>query len=75
MSRIVARAAEAKAAGKPVRRDDDPEVFKNRLAAYFRDTVAVTPYYAAKRIAARGQRHGEHRRGGRGDRRGAGRVK
>jgi adenylate kinase family enzyme len=24
-------------------------VFKNRLATYFRDTVAVTPYYAAKR--------------------------
>jgi adenylate kinase len=49
ISRIVARAAEAKAAGKPVRKDDDPDVFKNRLAAYFRDTVAVTPYYAAKR--------------------------
>ncbi len=49
VSRIVNRAAEAKAAGQPVRKDDDPEVFKNRLATYFRDTVAVTPYYAAKR--------------------------
>ena len=48
VSRIVNRAAEAKAAGKPVRKDDDPEVFKTRLAAYFRDTAAVTPYYAAK---------------------------
>jgi adenylate kinase len=48
VSRIVNRAAEAKAAGKPVRKDDDPEIFKTRLAAYFRDTAAVTPYYAAK---------------------------
>lgn len=43
--RIVNRAAEAKAAGQPVRKDDDPEVFKSRLAAYERDTAAVTPFY------------------------------
>ena len=48
VSRIVNRAAEATAAGHPVRKDDDPEVFKTRLAAYFRDTAAVTPYYRAK---------------------------
>lgn len=48
VARIVNRAAEAKAAGKPVRKDDDSEIFKTRLAAYFRDTAAVTPYYAAK---------------------------
>ena len=36
---------EAQAAGRPVRKDDDPEVFKTRLAAYFSDTAAVTPYY------------------------------
>jgi len=48
VSRIVNRAVEAKAAGKPVRKDDDPEIFKTRLAGYFRDTAAVTPYYAAK---------------------------
>jgi adenylate kinase len=48
VSRIVNRAAEATAAGQPVRKDDDPEVFKTRLAAYFRDTAAVTPYYRAK---------------------------
>jgi len=41
----VKRAAEAKVAGQPVRRDDDPEVFKSRLAAYGRDTAAVTPFY------------------------------
>jgi adenylate kinase len=50
VARIVHRAAEAKAAGLPVRRDDDPEVFKTRLDAYFSDTAAVTPYYRAKGI-------------------------
>ena len=45
IDRIVNRAAEAKAAGQPVRKDDDPEVFKSRLAAYERDTAAVTPFY------------------------------
>jgi adenylate kinase len=45
VDRIVNRAAEAKAAGLPVRKDDDPEVFKSRLAAYERDTAAVTPFY------------------------------
>ncbi|HME82987.1 MAG TPA: adenylate kinase [Roseiarcus sp.] len=45
VDRIVNRAAEAKAAGLPVRKDDDPDVFKSRLAAYERDTAAVTPFY------------------------------
>ena len=45
VDRIVKRAAEAKAAGQPVRKDDDPEVFKSRLVAYERDTAAVTPFY------------------------------
>jgi adenylate kinase len=48
VSRIVQRATDATAAGLPARKDDDPEIFKTRLAAYFRDTAAVTPYYAAK---------------------------
>ena len=43
--RIVRRAEEAKAAGQPVRKDDDPEVFKTRLEAYNRDTAVVAPYY------------------------------
>ncbi|PPD16769.1 MAG: adenylate kinase [Methylobacterium sp.] len=47
VDRIVKRATEAKAAGQPVRKDDDPEVFKTRLAAYNRDTAAVTPFYGA----------------------------
>jgi adenylate kinase len=46
--RIVNRAAQALAAGHAVRKDDDPDVFKTRLDAYFRDTAAVTPYYRAK---------------------------
>jgi adenylate kinase len=50
VSRIVNRAEEAFAARQPVRKDDDPEVFKTRLAAYVRDTTAVTPYYRAKGI-------------------------
>jgi adenylate kinase len=48
VDRIVKRAEEAKAAGQPVRKDDDPEVFKTRLSAYHRDTAAVRPHYAAK---------------------------
>jgi adenylate kinase len=45
VDRIVRRAQEASAAGQPVRKDDDPEVFKSRLAAFERDTAAVTPFY------------------------------
>jgi adenylate kinase len=48
VDRIVNRANEAKAAGQPVRKDDDPEVFKTRLAAYNRDTAVVAPYYAKR---------------------------
>ena len=48
VDRIVKRAADAKAAGLPVRKDDDPEVFKTRLAAFHKDTSAVRPYYAAR---------------------------
>jgi adenylate kinase len=44
--RIVKRAKDAQAAGQPVRKDDDPAVFKTRLAAYNRDTAVVAPYYA-----------------------------
>jgi adenylate kinase len=47
VDRILTRAAEAKAKGEPVRKDDDPEVFKTRLAAYNRDTAIVAPYYRA----------------------------
>lgn len=48
INRIIKRAEEAKAAGEPVRKDDDPEVFKTRLDAYNRDTAAVTPFYQGR---------------------------
>ena len=50
VERIVRRAQEARAAGQPVRKDDDPEVFKSRLAAYERDTAAVTPFYRERSL-------------------------
>ncbi|OYX70421.1 MAG: adenylate kinase [Rhizobiales bacterium 32-66-11] len=46
--RIMRRAEETKARGEPVRKDDDPEVFRHRLEAYNRDTAIVAPYYAAR---------------------------
>lgn len=45
VDRIINRAEEAKARGEAVRKDDDPEVFKQRLEAYNRDTAVVAPYY------------------------------
>ncbi|MFG1357856.1 adenylate kinase [Xanthobacter pseudotagetidis] len=48
VGRILNRAAEAQAKGEPVRKDDDPEVFKARLDAYNRDTAVVSPYYSAR---------------------------
>jgi len=48
VNRILNRAAEAHARGEAVRKDDDPEVFKSRLAAYNRDTAVVAPYYKAR---------------------------
>lgn len=48
VDRIVKRADEARAAGLPVRKDDDPEVFKVRLEAYNRDTAVVAPYYETR---------------------------
>jgi adenylate kinase len=50
LTRIMRRADEAKVAGLPVRKDDDPEVFKTRLETYARDTAAVTPYYEGRRL-------------------------
>jgi len=53
VERIMRRAEETKAAGQPVRKDDDPTVFQTRLDAYRRDTAAVTPYYDAKGLLRR----------------------
>ncbi|QFR32153.1 adenylate kinase [Ancylobacter sp. TS-1] len=46
--RIIQRAAETAARGEPVRKDDDPEVFKTRLEAFNRDTAVVAPYYSGR---------------------------
>jgi adenylate kinase len=48
VGRIVKRAAEAEAAGKPVRKDDNPEVFRRRLQEFRSLTAALSPYYRAK---------------------------
>lgn len=49
VGRIVKRAEEAAAAGKPVRKDDTPEVFDERLREYYKKTAPLTGYYYAKR--------------------------
>jgi adenylate kinase len=45
LDRIRGRAAEAAKKGEPVRRDDNPEVFKTRLHVYREQTAPVTKYY------------------------------
>jgi adenylate kinase len=49
VDRILKRAEETKARGEPVRKDDDPDVFRHRLDAYNRDTAVVAPYYKERR--------------------------
>lgn len=46
VDRIVRRAEEAKAAGQPVRKDDNAEVFRKRLEEFRALTAALTPFYA-----------------------------
>ena len=48
VGRIVKRAEEAKAAGKPVRKDDNAVVFEERLREYYKKTAPLTGYYHAK---------------------------
>jgi len=48
VGRIVKRADEAKAAGLPVRKDDNPQVFDERLREYYKKTAPLTGYYYAK---------------------------
>jgi len=48
VDRIMQRAKETEARGEPVRKDDDPVVFKTRLEAFNRDTAVVAPYYAER---------------------------
>lgn len=48
VDRIVGRAADAAAAGKPVRADDNAESLKIRLMAYYKQTSPLLGYYHAK---------------------------
>jgi adenylate kinase len=48
VGRIAKRAEETRAAGKPVRKDDDPAVFPERLREYYKKTAPLTGYYYAK---------------------------
>lgn len=50
VGRILRRAEEAAAAGKPVRKDDNAEVFDERLREYYKKTAPLTGYYYAKRL-------------------------
>jgi adenylate kinase len=50
VDRIVGRAAEAAAAGQPVRADDNEESLKVRLMAYYKQTSPLIGYYHAKGI-------------------------
>jgi len=48
VGRIIKRAEEAAAAGQPVRKDDNAEVFEERLREYYKKTAPLTGYYYAK---------------------------
>jgi adenylate kinase len=48
VDRIVGRAEEARAAGKPVRADDNAESLKVRLMDYYKKTAPLIGYYHAK---------------------------
>ncbi len=49
VGRIVKRAEDARAAGQPVRKDDNPTVFDERLREYYKKTAPLTGYYYAKK--------------------------
>lgn len=48
VGRVIKRAEEAAAAGQPVRKDDNAEVFDERLREYYKKTSPLTGYYYAK---------------------------
>lgn len=52
VGRIVKRAEEAAAAGQPVRKDDNPAVFEERLREYYKKTAPLIGYYYAKGLLA-----------------------
>ncbi len=48
IGRIVKRAKDAEAAGQQVRKDDNPQVFDERLREYYKKTAPLIGYYYAK---------------------------
>jgi adenylate kinase len=48
IERIMRRAQETAARGEPVRKDDNPEVFKTRLEAYRTQTAPLSAHYERK---------------------------
>jgi adenylate kinase len=50
VGRIIKRAEDAKFAGLPVRKDDNPIVFEERLREYYKKTAPLTGYYHAKKL-------------------------
>ncbi len=50
VKRIENRAAETEARGEPIRKDDNPEVFKTRLAAYRAQTAPLSAYYRSRGV-------------------------
>ena len=52
VARIVKRAKESEARGEPVRKDDNPEVFKTRLEAYRAQTAPLSAYYRSRGMLA-----------------------
>lgn len=48
VGRIAKRAAETEAAGLPVRKDDNPAIFEERLREYYKKTAPLIGYYHAK---------------------------
>jgi adenylate kinase len=50
LKRIENRIAEMKARGEPLRSDDNPEVLRQRLAAYRRQTAPLVAYYRRQNV-------------------------
>ena len=50
IGRIMKRAEETAAKGLPVRKDDNPVVFEERLREYYKKTAPLTGYYYAKKM-------------------------
>jgi adenylate kinase len=53
VSRIVNRAEQARAAGQPVRADDNEESLRQRLMEYYKKTSPLVGYYHAKGLLVR----------------------